>query len=116
MTAVRALAVLALGAAALTGCGLFRSDEARGRHVADIWCSECHRVAPDQPSGTRPGHTIPPRVVAPSFMEIAARPATSAASLEHFLTDLHLPMPTYRLSEKERHQVIAYILSLKPGG
>ena len=113
MRAVRAFAVLALGAAALTGCALFRSDAARGRHVADAWCSECHRVAPDQPSGTRPGHTLPPPVAAPSFMDIAARPATTAASLEHFLADLHLPMPTYRLSAEERHQVIAYILSLK---
>ena len=116
MRAVRALAALALGAAVLTGCALFPSDAARGRHVAEIWCSECHRIAPDQPSGARPGHTLPPRVAAPSFMDIAARPATSAAALDHFLADLHLPMPTYRLSAEERRQVIAYILSLKPGG
>lgn len=62
----------------------------------------------------RPGHVMPPPVVAPSFMEVAARPGTTAESLAHFLTDLHLPMPTYRLSDDQRRAVIAYILSLRP--
>jgi len=101
-------------AAALAGCTLFQTDADRGRYVAVKWCAECHRVAPDQPSGMRPGHILPPQVVAPSFMEIAARPETSAQSLDRFLGDLHLPMPTYRLREDERSTVIAYILSLKP--
>jgi len=48
-------------------------------------------------------------------MDIAARPNEDAQSLDHFLSDLHLPMPTYRLRDDERRSVIAYILSLKPG-
>jgi hypothetical protein len=45
-------------------------------------------------------------------MSIADRPGVDAASLRHFLADLHLPMPTYRLYPDEREAVIAYILSL----
>src|SRR5579863_6082919 len=104
----------AVVAGVLAGCALFQSDADRGQYVATKWCSECHRIAPDQPSGMRPGHILEPSVGAPSFMDIAARPGVSATSLDHFLSDVHLPMPTYRLSEDERRTVIAYILSLKP--
>jgi mono/diheme cytochrome c family protein len=110
---MRRIVFLGLLAAMLAGCALFQSDAERGRKVADTWCSECHRVAPDEPSGARPGHTMGPPVVAPSFMDVAARPYTTADSLDHFLADLHLPMPTYRLSDGERREVIAYILSLR---
>ena len=111
-----AAAALALAVAViLAGCigAGGQGDPRRGRQVADLWCSECHRVRPDQPSGARPGHLMPPPMVAPSFMAVAARPNTDAASLRRFMTDLHLPMPTYRLSEDEREDVIAHILSLR---
>ena len=62
----------------------------------------------------RPGHLLQPSVGAPSFMDIAARPGVDAPWLDHFLSDVHLPMPTYRLREDERRTVIAYILSLQP--
>ncbi len=102
-------------AALLSGCTIFQSDADRGHYVAERWCSECHRIAPDEPSGMRPGHVLPPPVEAPSFMAIAARPEVDAAWLQHFLSDVHLPMPTYRLTDDERGTVIAYILSLKSG-
>ena len=107
------IVILAL-AGVLAGCALFRSDAERGHKVADTWCSECHRISPDEPSGARPGHVLPPPMVAPSFMEVAARPDTTADSLARFIGELHLPMPTYRLSDDERREVIAYILSLRP--
>ena len=47
-------------------------------------------------------------------MDIAARPDITLASLDRFLSDVHLPMPTYRLREDERREVVQYILSLKP--
>lgn len=97
----------------LAGCALLPSPERQGREIADRWCSECHRVSSDQPSGSRPGHILPPPMHAPSFMEVANRPGVDAASLRRFMTELHLPMPTFRLSETEREQVIRYILSLK---
>jgi hypothetical protein len=45
-----------------------------GKQIAADWCSECHRIAPDQPSGMRRGHVLPPPVEAPSFMQIAEKP------------------------------------------
>ena len=106
------IALLVIGSA-VASCTLFQTEADRGRYVAEKWCSECHRVAPDQPSGVRVGHVLPPSVEAPSFMAIAGLPDTTADSLAHFIDELHLPMPTFRLSEDERRQVIAYILSLK---
>ncbi len=88
-------------------------DPVRGRQIAETWCSECHRIAPDQPSGARPGHVFPPPVAAPSFMAIAAKPYVDADYLRQFTSDLHLPMPTFRLSPSERADVIAYLLSLQ---
>jgi mono/diheme cytochrome c family protein len=105
---------LAVAAAALAGCAFFQTEADRGQYVAAKWCSECHRISPDQPSGMRPGHVLTPSVGAPSFMDIAARPGADAQWLDHFLSDVHLPMPTYRLREDERRGVIAYILSLNP--
>lgn len=106
------IALLIIGCS-VAGCTLFQTEADRGRYVAEKWCSECHRVAPDQPSGMRVGHVLPAPVEAPSFMAIAARPDTTVNSLARFIDDLHLPMPTYRLREDERRQVIAYILSVK---
>jgi mono/diheme cytochrome c family protein len=111
MRRLAAAAVVVLGA--LAACGVFDSDAERGHAVADRWCAECHRIAADQPSGSRAGHILPPPVEAPSFMAIAARPGVDAAYLRHFMMDLHLPMPTYRLSAAEQDSVIRYILSLK---
>jgi mono/diheme cytochrome c family protein len=104
-----ALAVLA----ACAGSSPRAADPARGRALADTWCSECHRVAPDQPSGARAGHVLPPPVEAPSFMTVAARPYADADYLRAFVSDLHLPMPTFRLSSEEKEDVVAYILSLR---
>ena len=110
---MRSVIALSLLGISVIGCALFQTDSDRGRYVAEKWCSECHRVAPDQPSGMRAGHILPPPITAPSFMAIAARADTTADSLARFIGELHLPMPTYRLSETERREVIAYILSLK---
>jgi hypothetical protein len=49
-------------------------------------------------------------------MSIAAKPGVDAAELQRFMSELHLPMPTFRLSPEERDDVIAYLLSLKPPG
>jgi mono/diheme cytochrome c family protein len=107
------LALLAVTLGMLAACSTVDNEAERGHAVADHWCAECHRIAPDQPSGSRAGHILPPPVDAPSFMAVAARPGVDAAYLRHFMTELHLPMPTYRLSAAEQESVIAYILSLK---
>jgi len=98
---------------ALIGCTIFESSADRGHYVAVKWCSECHRVGPDEPSGMRPGHLLPPPVQAPSFMAIVDRPTVTAAWLDRFLSEPHLPMPGYRLREDERRDLVAYMLALK---
>ena len=86
-----------------------------GKQIAADWCSECRRIAPDQPSGMRRDHVLPPPVEAPSFMQIAAKPYIDQAYLHGFVTELHPSMPTFRLSPEEQQDVIAYILSLRSG-
>jgi len=69
-------------------------------------CSKCHRIAPDQPRDAAPA-----LVVAPPFVSIAKQPGVDAPSLSRFT--LHLPMGIYRLTTKDREDIIAYILSLR---
>lgn len=113
MVGFSAAAAIAAGVA-LSGCVTAeRPDPARGREIADAWCSECHRISPDQPTGARRGHVLPSPVNAPSFMSVAERPETDAAQLRQFMADLHPPMPTFRLSAAEKEDVIAYMISLR---
>ena len=107
------LAVSLAALALLGGCKTPADQPAEGRKIAEQWCSECHRVEPDQPSGARPGHVLPSPMPGPSFMDIAARPGVDSPWLHRFTDELHLPMPIYRLPPDQREAVIAYILSLK---
>src|SRR5690554_3136104 len=77
-------------------------DSDRGLEVAQRWCASCHQV---EPLGSR-------RSAAPSFMEIAQDPRKDHAWLEAFMSEEHLPMPTFRLYPDEQAHVIAYIESL----
>lgn len=65
-----------------------------------------------QLSGIKRGHVLLRPVVAPNFMQIAAKPNVDEAYLKGFIFQLHLPMLTFRLSTA-RQKVIAYIFSLK---
>jgi mono/diheme cytochrome c family protein len=81
----------------------------RGREVAEKWCAECHRIEVGQQSVERP------EMNAPAFADTAARREVDAGYLSRFMEVQHLPMSTYRLASEERGDVVAYILSLKPG-
>jgi hypothetical protein len=48
-------------------------------------------------------------------MQIAAKPYVDQAYPLGFVTELHLPMPTFHFSAKRHQDVIAYILSLRSG-
>jgi mono/diheme cytochrome c family protein len=86
-----------------------------GRGIATMTCIACHTVSPDQ--------TIKPIYagLAPSFEDIANRPATSRESLLGFLASSHWndpalavkPAPMRLMSERQRTDVAAYILSLR---
>ena len=87
---------------------------AAGRDIALNICATCHVVAEDQESAPL---LKPP---APSFAEIAARPATNEASLREFLGKPHSEarrtskMPLFTLGEFQIAPLVAYIESLRP--
>lgn len=105
-----------LALAAIVGAAApARADEAReaaGRKLALEVCVNCHVV----PGGPAPVLTPP----AMSFVEIAAKPDRSAASLTRFLAEPHGEtrraslMPPFLLPPSQVEAVVAYLLSLKP--
>ena len=96
MAVVLAAALLALPAAA--------QDRSVGARLAVRWCMACHVVEPNQSTATDN---------APTFQAIAARPGTTAGSLDRYLSTGHTLMPDFSLSSRERNALIAYILSLR---
>lgn len=96
MAMVLALALLAFPAAA--------QDPPVGARLAIRWCVACHVVEPNQSTATDN---------APSFQAIAARPNTTAGSLDRYLSIGHTLMPDFSLSSQERNALVAYILSLR---
>jgi cytochrome c len=93
---ILALALLALPTAA--------QDTSIGRGLAARWCMACHVVETSQSTATDN---------APSFRTIAARPGTTAASLDRYLSKGHTLMPDFLLSLQERDALVVYILSLR---
>jgi cytochrome c2 len=80
-------------------------DVDAGRTLAEKTCSECHSVSAAQRQlGLYD---------APGFDEIAAKTQTTAISLRAFLQQPHPTMPDLILTQDERDDAIAYILSLK---
>jgi mono/diheme cytochrome c family protein len=75
-------------------------DPAAGKRLAEATCFHCHG-APDAP------------LKAPAFSAIATMPSTTAQSLGVFLRTSHPTMPNLMLTNVERDDVIAYILSLR---
>jgi mono/diheme cytochrome c family protein len=87
---------------------------ADGREIALKVCAICHVVAEDQAVAP----TLKPP--APSFPDIAARPAVTEAFLRDFLTKPHgqaralSAMPGFVMPSYRADAVIAYVMSLKP--
>ena len=90
------------------------AELAHGEHIARFICSSCHIVAKDQ--------EFPPILewATPSFFDIANRPGTSVASLEHFITQTHwdtdklpMTMPNPQLTKEQTRAVARYVLSLR---
>jgi hypothetical protein len=59
---------------------------------------------------TQPEHGHRQRAELPA---IAARPSTTAGSLDRYLSVGHTLMPDFSLSSQERNALVAYILSLR---
>jgi mono/diheme cytochrome c family protein len=80
-------------------------DPAAGLQLARDVCAECHEVERGNPGMSLLG--------APSFQEVAERPAVTALGLRVFLRTPHAAMPDLILDDDQTEDIIAYILSLQ---
>jgi len=118
---MRAIAwALPAALATLCACGRAQAQKppdpsvARGGDLARLVCSDCHAVAADQDF---PPVLQPP---APSFLDIANRPGTTAKSLRQFILTTHwnmksarVTMPNPRMRPEDAAALAAYIMSLR---
>jgi mono/diheme cytochrome c family protein len=72
-----------------------------GRQTAMTLCAPCHQVGETRQDG------------APSFVDIANMPSTTALSLKVFLRSNHKAMPNLIIPDSETDDLIAYILNLE---
>lgn len=80
-------------------------DPAAGLGYARAICADCHDVEREWDDLAA--------FYGPPFVDIAAMPSTTELSLRVFLRTPHENMPNLILSDHDRDDVIAYILSLK---
>ena len=81
-------------------------DPAAGMEYARAVCADCHDVEREWDELAA--------FYGPPFVDIAAMPSTTEMSLKVFLRTPHENMPNLILTDQERDDVVAYILSLKP--
>ena len=72
-----------------------------GRQTATALCVPCHQIGQTRHDG------------APSFVDVANMPSTTALSLKVFLRSNHKEMPNLIISNSDTDDLIAYILNLK---
>lgn len=100
-------AVFALIAMASPAIAQRPGDIKKGAALALSVCAQCHAV--------RVGQSRSPNKMAPSFASVAATPGMTATALGVWLQSSHPTMPNFIFTLDERHDVAAYILSLKAG-
>jgi len=92
-------------AALLAPAAAHAQNAADGRQIAQTWCSNCHRVNPQEPVAAGDGP--------PPFTAIARMPSTTSISLGAFLSTTHGRMPDLALTRTQIQDVSAYILTLR---
>lgn len=75
----------------------------RGKAVVEQWCRTCHQRVSAKPDSD----------LAPPYEDIVRRPGRDRAYFEKFLKEDHFPMTTFRLFDKEKADVVAYLMSLQ---
>ena len=95
---------LALAAAVSNVSAQAVGDPKEGLAVAQKVCAECH--------ATVAGQDRSPNAKAPTFDKLAATPGMTHTALLVALTTPHAGMPMFILDDKQRDDIIAYILSL----
>jgi mono/diheme cytochrome c family protein len=78
-------------------------DAGRGRSVVDQWCRSCHMRPGDPPNAD----------MAPAYEDIVLLPGRNRRYFERFMAEDHFPMTTFRLFDREKADVIAYLLELQ---
>jgi mono/diheme cytochrome c family protein len=107
--AMRAIGSLLFALFALGSTGALAQDVGdpeKGHAFASEVCAVCHAVEADDSAS--------PNANAPTFRRIAAEPGMTATALRVILGNPHREMPDLILARDEMHDVIAYILTLKP--
>jgi len=99
--------ILFLAVASLAASAAQAQDISRGKGIAQLWCSDCHLVDPQERKSGRNG--------ARTFLSIARMKSTTEASLAAFLSTPHGRggMPDLVLNRDEIGGRSAYILSLR---
>ena len=99
--------IVAATALVVSACATVTSrsgDATRGKAVVEKWCSLCHDVGGNSAMAT-----------APAFADIVKKLGRNAGYLRDFIDDDHFPMTMHRLFERERNDVLAYLVSLREG-
>jgi mono/diheme cytochrome c family protein len=104
MQAAKILVTLVLVAGTTAAGAQEVGDARKGLRFAERVCAECHAVKAGQ---------YPVPAAGPTFKTIANTPGMTAMALTVFFRTSHRDMPNLVLSESDRDDVIAYILSLK---
>ena len=76
---------------------------ARGEAVIEQWCRTCHLRKHDKPDPD----------MAPAYEQIVLWPGRDRAYFERFMEEDHFPMPTFRLFDHEKKDVLAYLMHLQ---
>jgi mono/diheme cytochrome c family protein len=96
-----ARSALLVAATASSAFGQETGDPDVGQRLASLNCAQCHGAI-DVPGG------------APAFATVASMPSTTAEALDVFLQTSHATMPNIVLSQDDRNDLMAHILSLRP--
>lgn len=81
------------------------SSAERGHAVVEQWCRLCHLHADDPPDPD----------MAPPFEVLVTWPGRDRAHFQAFLREDHFPMTTFRLFDREKAEVVDYLMALKRG-
>jgi cytochrome c len=99
------IASVALLAGGHLGVAQQAGDAMQGESLARNVCAACHAV--------ESGQTRSPNTRAPTFETVAATQGMTAMALRVWLQSPHPTMPNLMLTDEEKDDVIAYILSLR---
>lgn len=90
----------------VSSAGLALADEAediaKGKELAQRWCSDCHVIGPETAGGD----------AGPTFESVARRPGTTEEGVLRWLAEPHPPMPDLHLTAADAEVLSAYIFSL----